>query len=91
MGPDGKMYSRMLGGNLVRIDVENARGENLTDGDLVEPRMVVLMDLFSILKMRMFFISQIMISIVFINMIYVLKNVHVGLAKKVKVDIWMDQ
>ena len=25
MGPDGKMYSRMLGGNLVRIDVENAR------------------------------------------------------------------
>ena len=86
MGPDGKMYSRMLGGNLVRIDVENARGENLTNGDLV-----VLMDLFSILKMRMFFISQIMISIVFINMIYVLKNVHVGLVKKVKVDIWMDQ
>ena len=35
MGPDGKMYSRMLGGNLVRIDVENARGENLTNGDLV--------------------------------------------------------
>ncbi len=32
-----------------------------------------------------------MISIVFINMIYVLKNVHVGLVKKVKVDIWMDQ
>ena len=31
------------------------------------------------------FISQIMISIVFINMIYVLKNVHVGLVKKVKV------
>ena len=25
----------MLGGNLVRIDVENARGENLTNGDLV--------------------------------------------------------
>lgn len=34
MGPDGKMYSRMLGGNLVRIDVENARGENLTNGVL---------------------------------------------------------
>lgn len=35
MGPDGKMYSRMLGGNLVRIDVDKAKGENLTNGDLV--------------------------------------------------------
>lgn len=35
MGPDGKFYSRLLSGNLVREDTRTGQGENLTNGDEV--------------------------------------------------------
>lgn len=38
MGPDNKFYCRMLQGNLIRIDVNSNKGENLTNGDYVGTR-----------------------------------------------------
>lgn len=35
MGPDGKFYSRMLSGNLIREDTRTGQGENITNGDEV--------------------------------------------------------
>lgn len=35
MGPDGKLYSRMLSGNLIREDTRTGMGENLTNGDQI--------------------------------------------------------
>lgn len=34
MGPDGKFYSRMLAGNLIREDTRTGMGENLTNGEI---------------------------------------------------------
>lgn len=35
MGPDGNMYSRLLEGSLIRVDVNTFKAENLTNGDYV--------------------------------------------------------
>lgn len=35
MGPDGKFYSRMSQGSLIRVDVNSNKGENMTNGDYV--------------------------------------------------------
>lgn len=35
MGPDGKLYSRLLQGNLIRVDVDAGKAENLANGDYV--------------------------------------------------------